>query len=424
MQIIKSDEVGSNKDILDEVSDLLMRSEAFRELSESQEAYCPFEALGVARQEIRHSNFLADIIDPLGRHGFGDLLLKSFIETLLGQAGEKELRLAIHLEDLGGAIVLREWKRIDLLIRIPSVVGEKDLVFVIEIKVEANESAGQLASYEDHVNKRWPDAKILYFFLTPDLTASTRNQWNDIGFASVLDNFENALKQESGHAKARSLVEAYISMMRKRYVENPKLEELARKIWAQHGPALEFLTEHQPNPASELLDAVGGDELLLLVNERLQSSGLDLTLVVDSKTSRMVRLAVPEWDALDGVLSGERWVSSNRICLFEVEISPNSFGGRFVVGRGPKEARLAVIDAIDSAKIKVTRSTTITPDFTRICSKSIRSKKEIERLMKNGIDDEDINKLRDDLANYLVSCIGPFDTALTEKLSFRKGADS
>ncbi|NOD75952.1 PD-(D/E)XK nuclease family protein [Ruegeria sp. HKCCD4332] len=421
MKIIGSDEAGLNNDVLDEVSDLLMRSEAFRELSESQEVYCPFEALGVARQEIRHSNFLADIIDPLGRHGFGDLLLKSFIETLLGQAAEKELRLAIHLEDLSGAVILREWKRIDLLVRIPSAVADNDLVLVIEVKVEANESAGQLANYEDQVARRWPDAKILYYFLTPDHTASTRNEWTDVGFASVLDSFEDALKQASGHAKARSLVEAYISMMRNRYVENPKLEELARKIWSQHGPALEFLMEHQPNPASELLDAVGGDILLRKVNESLQDSGLDLSLVVDSKSSRLVRLAVPEWDALDGILKGERWVSSNRVCLFEIEVTPYSFGGRFVVGRGPKETRLSVIDAIDKAKINVKRSTTITPDFTRICSKSIRSKKEMQRLMKDGVDDDDIEKLSDDVANYLVSYIGPFNSALKENLSLQKG---
>jgi hypothetical protein len=57
----------ASEDFIEDVSDLIMRSEAFRELSESQDVYCPFEALGVTRMEIRHSNFLADIINRTPR---------------------------------------------------------------------------------------------------------------------------------------------------------------------------------------------------------------------------------------------------------------------------------------------------------------------------------------------------------------------
>ena len=42
-----------------EISDLVMKSQDFSELSDRLDVYCPFEALSVARLEIRHSNFLA-----------------------------------------------------------------------------------------------------------------------------------------------------------------------------------------------------------------------------------------------------------------------------------------------------------------------------------------------------------------------------
>jgi len=42
-----------------------------------------FDALGVVRAEIRHSNFLAWLLDPLESHGQGALFLKALLMDLL-----------------------------------------------------------------------------------------------------------------------------------------------------------------------------------------------------------------------------------------------------------------------------------------------------------------------------------------------------
>lgn len=399
------------EDIIEDVSDLIMRSEAFRKLSESQDVYCPFEALGVARLEIRHSNFLADIIDPRGLHDFGDAFLRSFIETMLGEAEEKELRLTMHLEDLSDAIIFREWKNIDLLVRVPGSVPGEDLILVTEIKIEATESEDQLEIYESRVRAAWPTARIFYFFLTPNQTPASRESWTEVGFSILLDKFEDVLRNGQGQAKARALVESYISMMRRRYVENAKLEELALKIWARHQSALEFLVDRQPNPASELFDAITGDQTLEMVNTRLNEQGYDLTLITDHKTSRTIRFAVVEWDVIDGMQSGERWVPSNRICLFEMDVDPSTFHIRFVVGRGPQETRVAFVDAIDQANVEIKRRQNISADFTRICAKSIRTRKEMKRMIEDGIDGAVIRKAREDVVDYLCYYIGPFHDA-------------
>jgi hypothetical protein len=44
-----------------------------------------FEAIGVVRQELRHSDFLAFLLDPRAHHGLAD----AFIERLLQRAVEK-----------------------------------------------------------------------------------------------------------------------------------------------------------------------------------------------------------------------------------------------------------------------------------------------------------------------------------------------
>src|SRR6266852_7115236 len=78
-----------------------------------------FDALEIARVEIRHSNFLAFILDPAESHGQGQLFLKAVLMDLLKKAKPERRPLSpIDLDgtDLRGVEVRREWKNIDLLI--------------------------------------------------------------------------------------------------------------------------------------------------------------------------------------------------------------------------------------------------------------------------------------------------------------------
>src|SRR5229473_5999283 len=45
-----------------------------------------FDALGLTRHEVRHSNFLAFILDPAESHGQGQIFLKAVLMDLLKQA--------------------------------------------------------------------------------------------------------------------------------------------------------------------------------------------------------------------------------------------------------------------------------------------------------------------------------------------------
>ncbi len=41
-----------------------------------------FEAMGATRQELRHSDFLAFLLDPHQTHGLGDALLRALLREL------------------------------------------------------------------------------------------------------------------------------------------------------------------------------------------------------------------------------------------------------------------------------------------------------------------------------------------------------
>lgn len=396
--------------LIQQVSNLIMNDQDFRMLSQRRDVYCPFEALGAARTEIRHSNFLANLITPNASHGFGEVLLRSFLEALLSETGAAELLLELHLSDLSGSIVMREWKHIDILVRIPRSHSKRpDVVLAVEIKVESGEHGNQLETYEKVVKETWPSAKAFFLFLTPDHAASSRDEWVDVPFSTVLDAFEDALKAGEGQPDARRMAELYISMMRRRYVADEQLNELAVQIWSRHRAALEFLIEHQPNAANDLLQAVVGSDLPAQISHEFEKQGSGLTFLLDTNSARHIRLAVAEWDNARGMLSSERWVASNRMVLLEIEVHAGGVHARWVVGRGPQENRKSFIDALDPNRRKK-----ITSDWTRIGTKPLLSKKEMEAVIEDGLDEKTVQKVVTGLVKYAVSTGAEFNQALID----------
>ena len=91
-----------------------------------------FEAVGMIRQEIRHSHFLAFLLNPSESHRLGDLFLKKLLICALLKSENPPLSpIEIDIADLENAKIRREWKNIDILIDSPS----NNLVCAIENKV-------------------------------------------------------------------------------------------------------------------------------------------------------------------------------------------------------------------------------------------------------------------------------------------------
>jgi hypothetical protein len=77
-----------------------------------------FEAIGMYRHELKHSDFLSFLLNPRQNHGLGDSFLKRFLKRVLADA-EQEVPISpvdVDVWDLSNAEVLREWSNIDILI--------------------------------------------------------------------------------------------------------------------------------------------------------------------------------------------------------------------------------------------------------------------------------------------------------------------
>ena len=401
---------------IQQISDLIMNDSKFQSLSQHRDVYCPFEALGAARMEIRHSNFLANLITPNASHGFGDMLLRSFIEALLSKkADAKELSLELHLTDMSDAEIRREWKNIDLLVRIPRS-QKPDVVLVVEIKIESGEGRGQLKKYKKIVEETYPSssAKIYFFFLTPYGTESSHPDWVDVAFSTILDAFDKALKTGEGQPDARRMVELYIAMMRRHYVDDKELNELARKIWKEHGSALNILIERRPDEVEvgAFFQKIFDSDLPNKISKELKKQGVALTFELDTRSNRYITLAVPEWNKARGMLPSEDEEEGNRIdskpmLLMELKIYPRGdLHVRWVVRPGPQEYRKAFIQTLAPNKKNITKI------WTRIWTERLTSKKEMKDVIKGEWDEKLVSRVVADMVKHATKTAKEYDTKL------------
>jgi hypothetical protein len=200
-----------------------------------------FDALGIARAEIRHSNFLAFILDPAESHGQGQLFLKALLMDLLKQAPPERRPLSpIDLDgtDLRGVVVRREWEHSDLLI----TCHEPPFVVVIENKVDAHEHDDQLRRYKEKVRSSHSEPP-LFVYLTPNADEPSDGDWmpysyTDIYgvFTRVLTTYRNAIGED-----VLVFLDHYLNLIGNRFMNDPKIDELCQRIYKNHRQAMDLI---------------------------------------------------------------------------------------------------------------------------------------------------------------------------------------
>lgn len=404
-----------------DLSALIMVDKNFSALSEKMDVYCPFEALKISNFEIRHSNFLADTLSPNRPHGFGDRILKKFIESILTKICEDSLALNIHLEDLMNAEIRREWNNIDLLIRIPNGYRGNDLVFAIEIKVHALESKKQLEKYTQQVRAEWPAAKHIFIFLTPaDSAQPTHPDWEHIFFDTIVESIESFLQEESGAPAARTMLKSYTDMIRRNHMSNPEMEELATKIWEKHQLALEFLIENQPFHIQPIIDALHSDDFLETLNTQLKSqAGKDLSVERINSGKKYINFRVINWSEYNDI---EPQIGQPSLIKAEIVISEQRCAVRLMLCPGDQIKRRRIYNVFESADIlsKQRKREDISTQWTRLSPKTIRDKTKMQKIVENFYKMSDterqqiILKLNNDISHELADIIVKADSALIQ----------
>lgn len=347
------------KDLITQLEDLIVRDDGFQELERALNYFCPFEAIGMVDQEIRHAHFLSYILDPKRPHGFEDAYLRAFLHVAAEKTLDKSAPLRpidIHLMSLGDALIARERGRIDLRIEIPAskATSHHRVVLIFELKVNAGEREGQLRRYMEDMEREYSDAKLAFYFLTldgDDPSETSRDDWYPLSMRDIIDKFDQASKRPIGDEEAQSTVRAYISMMRRKHLgnQNDRLRDLARRLWDDHKEALEYLRDTQPDDVSDILGELH-TKVDSFCGRLREQTGLHFATDRDS-SSRTIILFPHEFDHLN--------IREDESRLFVLVVDRN-YGDRdklrfrWLIRPGDADKRAALYSRIDGKKRKLT----------------------------------------------------------------------
>lgn len=131
-----------------------------------------FDATDMRRREIKHTKFLAFLLDPMKPHGMGSKFIRAFLADIANNGDIPLLDM-----DLSSIEVKPEHKlkkednspggTIDILIRVRLRSNSNDpYIIAIENKLDAREGDNQLANYETAINNHYKNNNKLFIYLT------------------------------------------------------------------------------------------------------------------------------------------------------------------------------------------------------------------------------------------------------------------
>lgn len=220
--------------LLKTVSDISQEYEKkYTKKQKAGEYYNIFNIIGKASDEVNiHTKFLANLLDPKGDHGCGDIFLKLFLEQVKVNIGKNNLENSrVYYEYDIGPITENSEKggRLDILIEI-----NNNFAIIIENKIYAGDQPKQLLRYKNYAAKY---RKYKIFYLTPnghepsdESTGNNDKYWEEISYEEHIKSFlENWLKDNKKQTHIYPIIQQYIQVLdylTDNYVSNDEEKEI------------------------------------------------------------------------------------------------------------------------------------------------------------------------------------------------------
>ena len=231
--------------------DRLLKDEQFDRLDLGLKNPNIFQVLRIAKNEIRHSNFLSWLLDPNQSHKLGDIFLKRFLREVFSSDKFSGIdQVDVEGMDLSSAVIHREWKNIDILITLENVV------VCVENKVLSKEHSNQLKRYKDIIESQYPEHHKTFVFLTPegDTSESESDTYEPISYEFIISSLERikSVYGSSLNEQVRNYISDYITIIKRELMGTDELTELSKKIYQNHKELFEFIIERKPDVLDEV----------------------------------------------------------------------------------------------------------------------------------------------------------------------------
>ncbi|MCC6190556.1 MAG: PD-(D/E)XK nuclease family protein [Anaerolineales bacterium] len=286
-----------------------------------------FEAVGAVRHEVRHSDFLAFLLDPNQSHGLADEFLTRFIRKAMQAADNVHLPISpldLAIWHLDTTQVRREWQNIDILL----LNDAHEFAVIIENKIDSTEHSDQLQRYRQTVGQHRPGWKLLAIYLTPDGAAPSDDIYLRLDYGSVAELVENVVSSRASSLgqDLRVLMTHYSQMLRRHIVNESEIAQLCQRIYQKHQRALDLIYEYRPDLQGTLRE---------ILEQLVKSTP---TLELDQCSKSAIRFVPTAWNAPE-LHSGSGWTRTGRILLFEFKNAPDRLKLYLIIGPGPLETR-------------------------------------------------------------------------------------
>ena len=331
-----------------------------------------FEAVGMVRQEIRHSHFLAFLLSPAASHHLDDIFLKTFLKQLLLESSNATVSpTEIDAANLLDTEVRREWKNIDILLVSP---GSR-MVCAIENKVDSGEHSNQLQRYRQTVQQEFPDYRQILIFLTPrgrmPQSKADQAHWLLCSYRKIADmiNAVCDLHRSTLQPEVCTLMQHYSTLINRHLMQDSEIARLCRQIYLKHQAALDLIYEHRPALETDAYE---------LVKQLVKDAPPDQLVFVDNWSQRKtLSFSVPQWDTFPAQQSCKDWSPSERILRLQFIVVSGILKLVLTLGPGDPDIRQSIYQSLADSNVEGFTKQKLDPEvkwlflIERIISKNI-----------------------------------------------------
>ena len=277
----------------------LVEDEGFIELDARYHKTNVFQVVGMGSQEIRHSNFIAWLLDPSESHGLNDAFMKALLTRLyaIGNEEDDEGKAASSLEGISLAVLgdlssLRVARETESNIDILAWTSSPDLVVCIENKVWSGVGEGQLDKYWTYVEKRFSAYRYrIYVLLTPegyevspDMSANP-SAWLPLSYNDVRACLRTLLARTDDE-KTSMLINDYIDLLeREGIVDTPEIDVIVNQLYKKYQDVFDLVANRQGNAQHVITNLLRDTYCGLL--DQMASEGVLLRDLEHSSTSSL-----------------------------------------------------------------------------------------------------------------------------------------
>jgi len=299
--------------------DKLLKDEEFDKLDLGLKNPNIFQILRITKNEIRHSNFLSWLLDPNQSHKLGDIFLKRFLREVFSSDKFGSIdQVDVEGMDLSKVEIQREWKNIDILIKLENVV------VCVENKVLSKEHSNQLRRYKEIIENQFPNHHKTFVFLTPEGSSSDdeSDSYEPISYEFIVDSLDRIISVygESLNEQVKNYIKDYITIIKRELMGTDKLTELSKKIYNNHKELFDFIIDHKPDVL---------DEVKSIFENLIQKRGL----ILGSQGKSVLRFTTQKISELTYVNQNTNGWRNKESFLFEFVMNPpkNRMNSKIVI---------------------------------------------------------------------------------------------